>query len=310
MSYLPVRPFEVYDITHMIFEHLSADKQTLLSCSLVRTDWTFAARLHLFATVGLDGRRASAFFSFLQSPNAASVKKHIHCLRWNEAEDDGLEIGHLCSIVALLPRIDTLYLSFNRFKTRPTAFPYDHARSCLSLVRHLSVRCRLRLNGCQNNVQPLAEFLTMFNLDKMDIDSFKEESEAEPVDPYRVSYFPTPSRPLQVRHITFVNGHTIFQEADIFSRILGQANPTLRSITYTLHAPEDVYALGRLLRNSGKHLRLITLFCDPQGEKERCMYPGLLTDFPLFFYCELMLSVSHSAHHRLAQAQPAVLSTS
>ncbi|KAI0088636.1 hypothetical protein BDY19DRAFT_994014 [Irpex rosettiformis] len=262
VGHTPTRTYGVSDITHLILDNLSSDKKSLASCSLVCTDWTFIARLHLFATVHLHGHRANEFHAFLQSHGATSIKNHIRSLQWIEADDGALDIGDLCRISVLLPRTNTLHLSFNRFKSRPTAFPYKHAKACLSSIHHLSVRCRLRLNGQQNNVQPLCEFLTWFNLSHLDLDSIKDTSVAVPVDPYRVSHVPIPSRSLQVRKLTFLNGDAVYQEADIMMRVLGHAS-NLRSLTYRISTSEDVYALGKLLRSSAKNLTTLTIYCDP-----------------------------------------------
>ncbi|KAI0793073.1 hypothetical protein BC629DRAFT_344125 [Irpex lacteus] len=258
----PMRAYAVSDITHIILYNLRRDKQSLASCSLVCTNWTFVARLHLFATVHVDGPRANEFHAFLQSPGASSIRDHIRSLQWTEEDKGALDIGSLCKIMALLPRASRLQLSLNRFGTRPTAFPYEYARICLSSVRTLRICCRLRLNGQQNNVQPLAEFLTWFNLEKLDFGAVKDGCGAGDVDPYRVSYLPIPSRPLPVEHLRILNGDAIYQEAEIMARILRPAS-SLRTLTCQLHCSEDVYALGRLIRYSASNLVKLTLICDP-----------------------------------------------
>lgn len=265
----PMRAYAVADITHIILYNLRRDKQSLASCSLVCTNWTFVARLHLFATVHVDGPRANEFHAFLQSPGASSIRGHIRSLQWTEEDRGALDIGSLCKIMALLPRASRLQLSLNRFGTRPTAFPYEYARICLSSVRTLRICCRLRLNGQQNNVQPLAEFLTWFNLEKLDFGAVKDGCGAGDVDPYRVSYLPIPSRPLPVEHLRILNGDAIYQEAEIMARILRPAS-SLRTLTCQLHSSEDVYALGRLIRYSASNLGKLTLLCDPDVGRGAC----------------------------------------
>ena len=274
----PLRAYGFSDIAHIILDNLRSDKKSLASCSLVCTAWTFIARLHLFATVRLHGYRADEFHAFLLSPGAITIRNHIRSLHWTEADDDALDIGRLCSILSLLSRVNSLHLCFNRFHSRPTAFPYTRATACLASIERLSVRCRLRLNGQGNNVQPLMEFLTWFNLNHLDLDSVREFPVSLPVDPYRVSYVPVPSRPLQVRNLNFLNGDAVYQEAEIIARVLGSAN-NLRSVTYRLQTSKDVYALGRLLRSSGKGVTTLSLPCCPNVGRGPCKHLNLLSAY-------------------------------
>ncbi|KAI0698144.1 hypothetical protein BC835DRAFT_1413277 [Cytidiella melzeri] len=296
------KTYRVADITHLVLAHLSADKQSLASCSLVCSDWTFIARLHLFATVRLYGERAEDFSAFLQTPGAVSVKRHIRSLRWTEAEDAALDIDSLCRVVKSLPRVRTLYLTFNRFSARPSSFPYDRVQAYFASIRRLSIRCRLRLNGRQNNVQPLADFLTMFEVDELNLDTHQEPFEPETVDPCRVSYFPLPSRPLRVGHLVVSNGCAVYQEADIFARILGPFND-LQSISYHVHSSEDVRALGSLLRSSGRQIRSLTLLCDPHRGQNA--FHGVDWHKLNLVYCPNLEAISlpnfwNSPHHLVA----------
>lgn len=190
-------------------------------------------------------------------------------MRWVEGDDSSLDIGDLCKVILSLPRVHNLSLSFNRFNSRPTAFPYEHAKASFAQIRHLSLHSQLRLNGRQNNVQPISEFLTMFDLDTLDMDSAGDMSVPPLVDPYRVSYFPLPSRPVQTRHVNFLSGSAASGEADILARILGPVN-ALRSVAYHLRSREDVHALGRLLHKAGRSVCDISLYGDHQTLSKSC----------------------------------------
>ena len=122
------------------------------------------------------------------------------------------------------------------------------------------------------------EFLTWFNLNHLELDSVREFPVSLPVDPYRVSYVPVPSRPLQVRNLNFLNGDAVYQEAEIIARVLGSAN-NLHSVTYRLQTSKDVYALGRLLRSSGKGVTTLSLPCCPNVGRGPCKHLNLLSAY-------------------------------
>ncbi|KAI0345555.1 hypothetical protein BDW22DRAFT_1426229 [Trametopsis cervina] len=261
------RAYEVEDITRIILDNLYADKKSLASCSLVCTKWTFTARLHLFASIRLHSGRSKQFLAFLHSPEASNITKHIRALRWAEPEDGALDLSDLCQITACLPDVFTLHLSFRRFSTRPTAFPRQHASASFAHIRRLTMQCNIRLNRQQNNIQPLMEFLTMFNLDVLEFDTPRLSSERGAIDTYRVSCFPAPVNPLQVRQLRVKNGDSSYHEADILSRAFGPST-TLQSIVYKCRTSSDINAFGRLLSSSCSKLRDIHLAFDPPAGSE------------------------------------------
>lgn len=178
---------------------------------------------------------------------------------WSVADGDDLEIEDLCNVVASLPQVDTLHLSFHDFKRRPTSYDHVLVKTRLSRVHRLSLRYRLRLNKTENTVQPLLAFLSMFCLDSLELDGVFDPSETAPVDSYRVGYTPLPNAPYNIRSLSVVNGDSRYCEAELFARLVSASTLALESLAYQCHSSTDVQALGSLVKSAGRTIRSLEL---------------------------------------------------
>lgn len=260
-----VKAYEIPEITDVILDHLHADKTSLASCALVCTDWALAARHRLFSSIHLRGRDSSRFLAFLQSSHAVQLRNHVRELRWKETDGDSLDIQALCDVIASLPRVYTLHLTFDDFKKRPTSYPYGSVKARLGRVQRLSVHYKLRLNKTCNTVQPLLAFLSMFTLDHLELDSMFHTSETTPVDSYRVGYTPVPSAPCVIRSLAVANGDALYHEAEILSQIFPNVGSPLEALAYKCHSAADVHSLGDFLKSSGRSLRSLEIVVPPRG---------------------------------------------